>query len=122
MPVFGTEVDDEGDPSIVGEYCLEERLGDGSYGTVYLASHARTHTNFAIKRIDVYNHNISEISKKVRHEAMIMQEINHSHVVRLMKVMSSKTAFYFVMELAEEGELFNKVLKSKKFPESQARK
>ena len=99
------------DPNHIGDYTLEERLGDGTYGTVFVATHAKKKERFAVKRIDFNLHpeQLRATEKQVAREATIMQGLQHAHVVKLIKVMQSNDAFYFVMELAEGGELLDKM-------------
>lgn len=106
----------------VGDYTLLRQLGDGTYGTVFMATHNRTHEVFAIKRIMMDRQSMKAVEKQVRREASMMQGLHHPHVVRLIQILQTADAFYFVMELAEGGELFDMVINSNKFSESVARK
>ncbi|GET92562.1 hypothetical protein, conserved [Leishmania tarentolae] len=54
-------------------------------------------------------------------EAMVMQALEHPHVVKFYKFLNSTTAFYFVMELAEGGKLLDSILSKKYFAEDEAR-
>eukprot|EP00744_Colponema_vietnamica_P004375 GILI01006547.1.p1 GENE.GILI01006547.1~~GILI01006547.1.p1 ORF type:complete len:838 (-),score=118.97 GILI01006547.1:321-2834(-) len=106
----------------VGEYTLLRQLGDGTYGTVFMATHNRTHEIFAIKRVTMDRQCMKAVERQVRREAAMMQGLHHPHVVRLIQILQTSDAFYFVMELAEGGELFDMVISSSKFTESMARK
>ena len=106
----------------VGEYTLLRQLGDGAYGTVFLATHNRTHEAFAIKRILVDRSTMPFVERQVRRETSLMQGLHHPHVVRLIQVLQTPNAFYFVMELAEGGELFDMIINSHRFSEVTARK
>ncbi|CAG9582404.1 conserved hypothetical protein [Leishmania major strain Friedlin] len=54
-------------------------------------------------------------------EAMVMQALEHPHVVKFYKFLNSTTAFYFVMELAEGGKLLDLILSKSYFAEDEAR-
>ncbi len=119
-PVGHCVSDDE--PSVIGEYMLLQRLGEGSYGSVYLAEHMRTHERYAIKEINPLCSDESAVAAFVRHEAQIMQGLHHPHVVRFYQLLNTTTKFYFVMELADGGELFDKIIAEQAFPDEVARK
>ncbi|KAG5491926.1 hypothetical protein GH5_00819 [Leishmania sp. Ghana 2012 LV757] len=59
--------------------------------------------------------------RQIISEAMVMQSLEHPHVVKFYKFLNSKTAFYFVMELAEGGKLFDLILSKRHFTEDEAR-
>ncbi|CBZ30605.1 conserved hypothetical protein [Leishmania mexicana MHOM/GT/2001/U1103] len=53
-------------------------------------------------------------------EAMVMQALEHPHVVKFYKFLNSTTAFYFVMELAEGGKLLDLILSKSYLAEDEA--
>lgn len=50
-----------------------------------------------------------------------MQALSHPHVVKFYKFLSSTTAFYLIMELAEGGELFDLIISKHHFSEDESR-
>ncbi|KAK7198234.1 Protein kinase domain/Protein tyrosine kinase/EF-hand domain containing protein [Novymonas esmeraldas] len=64
---------------------------------------------------------VKTFEQQIISEAMVMQALEHPHVVKFYKFLNSTTAFYFVMELAEGGELFDLILSKHYFAEEEAR-
>lgn len=62
------------------------------------------------------------VEANIIQEATVMQSLQHPHVVRFYKFLNSTVAFYFVMELASGGELFDLIISSGFFAEAQARR
>ncbi|KAG5492472.1 hypothetical protein JKF63_01050 [Porcisia hertigi] len=63
---------------------------------------------------------VRTFEQQIISEAMVMQALEHPHVVKFYKFLNSTTAFYFVMELAEGGELFDLILSKNYFSEDEA--
>jgi serine/threonine protein kinase len=108
------------DARAVSEFQLDFRLGEGSYGTVWAATHLRTKKKFAIKIVQ--RSDIKSMEKQIIQEAVIMQGLRHRHVVQFIKVLRTKDQMFLVMDMAEGGELFDLIIQSKHFTESVARK
>ena len=106
----------------VGDYTLKQRLGDGAFGSVFVAVHNRTKEEYAVKIVNVDLAEATQSKNLVKQEAAIMQNLQHPHVVRLFQVIQTPHNVYLVMELAKGGELFDRVIESKSFPEHVARK
>jgi serine/threonine protein kinase len=64
---------------------------------------------------------VRSFEQSIISEAMVMQSLEHPHVVKFYKFLNSTTAFYFVLELAEGGELFDLILSKNYFAEDEAR-
>ncbi|KPA85911.1 hypothetical protein ABB37_00222 [Leptomonas pyrrhocoris] len=64
---------------------------------------------------------VKSFEQSIVSEAMVMQSLEHPHVVKFYKFLNSTTAFYFVLELAEGGELFDLILSKNYFAEDEAR-
>lgn len=107
------------DERVVAEFQLDFRLGEGTYGTVWAATHLRTKKKFAVKTIQ--RSDVDAMERQIVQEAVIMQGLRHKHVVRFHKLLKTKEMLYFVMDLAE-GELFDLIIQSKNFSETTARK
>lgn len=105
---------------VLKDYVIGQRLGEGSYGSVYLATYVPSGERFAIKIMQ--NNCFSGCVSQVIQEATVMQSLEHPHVARLYKFLQSTAAFYFVMELAEGGELFDLIISKHFFKEADARR
>ena len=52
-------------------------------------------------------------------EVRILQQVNHPCVIRLEDVIDTPEFLYIVLELAEGGELFEKIIEKTKFNEAE---
>ena len=91
----------------------KERLGKGSYGSVYLCRHKKTRDAFACKVISM-NRISSHYLRKLHVEIAIMKEVDHPNIVKLREVFFGSRTVYLVMDLCQGGELFEELTKSHK--------
>ncbi|XP_039780203.1 CBL-interacting protein kinase 9-like isoform X2 [Panicum virgatum] len=106
----------------VGPYELGKTIGEGSFAKVKHARDSRTGAVCAIKVLDrnhVLRHKMVE---QIKREISTMKLIKHPNVVQLHEVMASKTKIYMVLEFAEGGELFDKIVNSGRLGEDEARR
>ncbi|ORC84688.1 putative protein kinase [Trypanosoma theileri] len=109
----------EDETVVLKDYVAGQRLGEGSYGSVYLVTYVPSGEHFALKVLQ--NNYLLGHEAKIIQEAIVMQSLEHPHVVKLYKFLQSTTAFYFVLELAEGGELFDLIISQRYFKEDVAR-
>jgi calcium-dependent protein kinase len=98
-------------------YKFDRKLGDGSFGIVYLATHRPTGQKRAIKQIPKYkirNH------ARMQSEINIMKKADHPHIVKLYELWEDRTNLYLVLELCEGGELFDHIVSKKRLSEREA--
>lgn len=94
----------------LADFSLQQEIGDGGFSVVYLATHTATQHKYAIKRIDLaklYSFNKDNIEKEV--EAHL--KLNHPHVVKLFDFFGEDRILYMVLEVCNNGNLFNYVIK-----------
>eukprot|EP00758_Cryptobia_borreli_P005088 Tbor_TRINITY_DN4729_c0_g1::TRINITY_DN4729_c0_g1_i1::g.16996::m.16996 len=106
----------------IGSIELGAVLGQGGFGKVILGYDTVRKQNVAVKFIDkklVKEYNLSEY---VDREIQMMKKLKHPFVVSLLSVTVSTKGHYLVMELAENGELFDRIVESKRFDEETARR
>ena len=95
------------------KYFIQGKIGQGSFGPVYLANNTVTGGRVAIKRVR------AETGHK---EACVMQTLAHSNCVRLLEVHTSDDDgyVYLVMEHMGSGELYSAINDSGGFCERKA--
>lgn len=90
-------------------YDLENILGVGSFGTVYIATDRRTHERFAVKRIKKRFRGGGLdplIVRRVQHEVDILGHLGHSlNVVHMRGAYEDNQGVNIVMELCRGGNL-----------------
>ncbi|CAH8501523.1 unnamed protein product [Heterobilharzia americana] len=117
------------DPLKSDRYRIINRLGDGGFCEVFKANDLYTDRFVAIKRVDrtkpIYQkYSSKEVEKKIKklmyREASIMRTLDHPNLVKLYDLIDENNEIYLVMELAEGGELFDRIIKRGKFYERDA--
>ncbi|XP_050372089.1 CBL-interacting serine/threonine-protein kinase 4 [Argentina anserina] len=108
--------------TLLGKYRMGRMLGRGSFAKVYKAQSLADEAPVAIKIID-------KLKTHAAMEPLILREISamrrlqdHPNVLKIHEVMATKSKIYIVMELATGGELFAKIARHGKLPESLARR
>jgi len=91
---------------IVGDtWILEKRIGSGSFASVFLAKHQHDHEKqVAIKAIRRNKLN-KKLASHLQKEIVILQDISHVNVVRLIETHESTRHIYLVMEYCKGGDL-----------------
>lgn len=88
-------------------------LGEGAFGDVVLATEKATGIQFAVKKM-LKVHLSKENSKKfVMNERNVLSKCDHPNIVRLFKAFRDDDYFYYVLNLAPNGELLGQIRKSK---------
>lgn len=95
----------------VGSYILLKTLGIGSAGKVKLVQHKSTKQLFAMKILKKHSIDKSaDFQKKIQREIILMQLLDHPHILKLNEVCESPKHFYIVLEYAYHGELLDFLL------------
>lgn len=84
-------------------------LGSGISGVVRRCKHRETKIEYAVKCLDLSLVEIGEGLQQLREEISIMSQLDHPNIIRLVEVYESDTEIYLVQELADGGELFDKL-------------
>lgn len=100
-------------------YELQERIGSGKFSDVYLAKERLTDFKWAVKIVDKTRLNDAE-KELLRSEISILKLLNHPNVVEMKEVFEDKTKMFVVLELAEGGELFERIRQKRVFSEYMA--
>ena len=58
---------------------------------------------------------------RILNEVRILQNASHPNIIHLEDVIDSKDFLFIVLELAEGGELFDKIIEKTKFNEAEAK-
>jgi len=106
----------------VGQWELRQVLGEGTFSKVKLGVHVETGETCAIKIIDKVSLAKQSLEEQLKREIAIMKVLRHRHVVQLYEVMQTVNHIYIVLELIPNGELFDRIVESKRFAEDVARR
>ncbi|KAK2854000.1 hypothetical protein Q5P01_006661 [Channa striata] len=103
----------ENDAELRAIYKFERKLGQGSFGIVYEATHTETQTKWAIKVVSKPAAGSSKV-RMLGHEINILKQVNHDCIIHLKEVYDTAKMIYLVTELCSGGEL-NQLLRRKKY-------
>ncbi|KAI4242765.1 MAG: hypothetical protein L6R40_003829 [Gallowayella cf. fulva] len=97
-------------------------LGKGTYGTVILVKQARTGRLFAQKQFRKASLTVKQqLIEQTNTERAILESINrHPYVVKLYYAFQDQEKLYLILEYAQGGELFTRMLTEGMFPEETA--
>lgn len=97
-------------------------IGSGGFGKVYFGYDIKSERKVAVKVIDKERVMRQGLKEYVEREIEMMRTIRNKHIISLLEAIETSTAYNLVMELAENGELFDKIVQSQRFDETTARK
>uniref|UniRef100_UPI0037E822F6 serine/threonine-protein kinase 33 n=1 Tax=Semicossyphus pulcher TaxID=241346 RepID=UPI0037E822F6 len=106
-----TRLEDDADLREI--YTFGRKLGQGSFGVVYEATHIETRTKWAIKKVCKPAPGSSKV-EMLENEINILKRVNHAHIIHLKEVYVTAKMTYLVTELCVGGDL-EQLLKRKKF-------
>ncbi|EGD74723.1 CAMK/CAMKL protein kinase [Salpingoeca rosetta] len=86
----------------VGPYAVGDKIGEGSYGAVHVATHLPTGQEVALKFIDRRKIKEKYIHENLEREVSIMQQLEHPFVIKLLQVVEFDDYMCIVTEKAEE--------------------
>lgn len=108
-------------PNVIGNYAIGEKIGEGNYAEVKLATHCLLKQKVALKIINKSALSQNDVDK-INREVKIMKVLHHPNIIRLYQVMrDSSDRLYMVTEYAPGGELYSYLVKFRCMEESQAR-
>lgn len=97
-------------------------LGKGTYGTVILVKHVATGRLYAQKQFRKASLTVrKQLVEQTKTERAILESINrHPFVVKLYYAFQDHEKLYLILEYAQGGELFTRMLTERMFPEETA--
>ncbi|KAH6574081.1 hypothetical protein BASA62_002630 [Batrachochytrium salamandrivorans] len=104
----------------IGNYCLLETIGVGTFGKVKLAVHSHTGHKVAMKIVNRRKIASLDMVDRLKREVQYLKLLRHPHIIKLYEVISTPTDIILVMEYAG-GELFNYIVDKGKMSESDSR-
>ena len=107
------------------KYKLEEKLGEGGFGVVYIAVDQTTNARQACKMCQLGNNMNDSRIMDMKNELFIMEKVKHLYIVKLMKHFMCLTPtgnrLYIFMELADGGDFGKFMNKTGPLTEPQAK-
>ncbi|WVQ73342.1 hypothetical protein IAR50_002910 [Cryptococcus sp. DSM 104548] len=101
---------------VVGGYTLGRVIGEGSYGSVHIATHRLTGHRTAIKKIP--KSFTPHLTREIHHH----RRLHHQNVVHLHEIIATESHIWLVTELCSGGELFDYLVERGRMLEGEARR
>ncbi|CAO3592269.1 unnamed protein product [Absidia cylindrospora] len=101
------------DKVIDNDYQLLEKLGHGSYGCLFLGQSLTTNDYVAVKVLSKTGLNNEELDLQ-QLEIDIQASLKHPYLLGLERVIHEKTHIFMVMELCDQGDLFDFVMQDQR--------
>ena len=84
----------------VGSYVIEEKIGEGGMGVVFLAKHARINQQAVVKVLHKHLADKPEMAKRFENEANAAASIGHPGIVQVFDIgQQDDGSLYIIMEL-----------------------
>ena len=101
-------------------YELGKKLGSGAYSVVKIGTCKKTGTRHAVKCISRPSLSEEDVGF-IKMEVSILKKLHHPNIMRLDGFYDDEKFFYLVTELADGGDLFDKIVEDKEYNECGAR-
>ena len=95
-------------------------IGEGAFGQVFKVRHISTGSLYAIKVISKAKILERSMTEQLKREVRIMYSLNHPNIIKLHNHFEDDSNVYLIMELAEGGNLFQRLCKFRNFDEKSA--
>lgn len=108
-----------GSGTFAEKYNIVCMLGKGSFGEVLKCKDRITQQEYAVKVISKASAKNKDTSTILR-EVELLKKLDHPNIMKLFEILEDSTSFYIVGELYTGGELFDEIIKRKRFSEHDA--
>jgi serine/threonine protein kinase len=104
------------------DYVIQERLGQGAFGNVWMAHHIQTQLPVAVKVIPKSRTEAEDDRMRVHREVEFLRSLHHPNIVAFYEFLEDLSNFYIVMEIAEGGTLLEMISINRSISEPTAKK
>jgi hypothetical protein len=98
------------------DFTFHRTLGEGSYARVMLVSHKTTGQQFACKIIDKQHIVKHKKTETAIIEKQILSLCNFPHIIKLYHTFQDSANLYYILELAEGGDIFTELQSLQRYP------
>ena len=102
------------------DYKKMQKLGKGTYGTVYEAKHRITDMVRAMKIVKKHTKRSKEEEKEILNEENILKTMDHPNIVKIFEFYSNEESYCIIMENCKGGSLFDEISLNGPFNEDYA--
>ena len=104
----------------LGQFILGDKIGEGTFGIVRLATHILTGEKVAIKILDKRKITEDVDKEHVEREIKILKMLRHTNIVHLFYVIQNSTSISLIMEYSSGKDLFDYLAAKKRLSEMEA--
>ena len=104
----------------VGNYIIQQTLGQGTFGKVKLGIYLPNNEKCAIKVLEKSRMSGKDDQIRVKREFDMLSKFNHPNVILVKEIFENISSYFSVMEFCEGGELFNYIVKKKRLSENES--
>ena len=104
----------------LGLFVLGEKLGQGTFGFVRLATHTLTGEKVAIKILDKEKIIKEKDKFRLKNEINILKKLRHNNIVQLYSVINTQLSINLIMEYCEGEELLDYINRKQRLKEMEA--
>jgi serine/threonine protein kinase len=92
--------------TIIGNYRIGERIGQGGMGTVYRGQHLKLPREVAVKSINSTDQrDARRLKARFEKEAFVQSQLDHPNIVKVYDYIAAEQTYYIVMEYVEGSSL-----------------
>ena len=104
----------------IAQFSMGEKLGEGTFGVVRIATHILTGERVAVKVLDRARIREQADKTRIEREIEILKKLHHSNIIHLYSVINTNYTLYLVQEYASGKELFEYIISKKKLSDNEA--
>ncbi len=104
------------DPTRIGPYVIEEKIGAGGMGTVYRAHHDETQQQVAVKILPALLAREPGFVARFTREIDALQQLRNPHIVQLFEHGVDDDTYYYAMEFVDGETLTDRLKRDKRIP------
>ena len=104
----------------LGTFILGQKVGEGTFGIVRLATHILTGEKVAVKILNKVKISQESDIKRLEKEIKILKILHHNNIAHLFNVFQTSQTIYLVMEYIEGKELFDYIVYKRRLSELEA--
>ena len=104
----------------IKQYEMGEKIGEGNFGKVILATHKITKEKVAIKILDKFRINKKDDQIRLNREIEVLKQVNHHNIIRFFSIIENNSKIYIIQEYICGYELFEYIKNNRKLSEKEA--
>ena len=104
----------------IAQFSMGEKLGEGTFGTVRIATHILTGERVAVKVLDRSRIREQADKTRIEREIEVLKRLHHANIIQLYSVINTNYTIYIVQEYASGKELFNYITSKKRLDDKEA--